>query len=113
MLLNLAASQQAVADHSLRAISFGAASCSDVTRSRSSGSSVLDHATTWAEGYLSAQNPDAPEWVGLVESTLNRGQREDYMYSYCKQHPQAVVLDASQELQKFLESELVGRAKRL
>jgi len=113
MFFSLEASQQAIAEHSARAISFGGVSCADVTRSLPSGNSALDHATTWAEGYLNAQNQDAPEWVDLVENTLNRGQRESYIYAYCKKHPQALVLDSAQELQRFLESELIGRAKRL
>lgn len=113
MFLSLEASQLAYADYSARAISFGAASCADVTRSLPSGNSAIEHATTWAEGYLSAQNQDAPEWVNLVESTMSRSQRESYIYAYCKKHPQALVLESAQELQRFLESELVGRAKRL
>ncbi|OWJ97247.1 hypothetical protein B6S59_04660 [Pseudomonas sp. A46] len=106
-------SLQVQAGEETAAISIGARSCQSLVGSSQHAPTALGEATTWTEGYLSAQHAEWPDWAQFVEGALSRNQREKFIHAYCRRFPAHRVLDAAREVLDFLETSKGGHPRNL
>ncbi|MCY1176555.1 hypothetical protein D9M73_168320 [compost metagenome] len=100
-----------MADPGESASFLGNTSCSSIKAS--SRSTLLHDSVTWIEGFMSAQHPELSDWDSFVNESLDRKQREEFIFSFCNKYTKAILRDVAISLLDFLEHEKGYRAKRL
>ncbi|MCY1290991.1 hypothetical protein D9M68_814050 [compost metagenome] len=85
------------------AISLGKLPCARL-QAYDRDAALIDDATIWVEGFLSAQHPDVEDWGRFVETSLDHDQRRRFVYAYCRRYPERKLWQAALGVLDFLES---------